>query len=51
MRARKTLLIQARSRAEAQAKLDKGFGVGVNTDYYAVGRARVVRQDKARKTP
>ena len=47
MRARKTILIAARSKAEAQQKLDAGGGEGVDIEYYSIQRAKVIRRDKA----
>lgn len=45
-RARKTILIKANSRKEAQQKLDRDEGEGVDVTYYNIGRARVVRQER-----
>ena len=47
--ARKTLLVYADTRKEAQALLDSGEsnGVeGVDVTYYNIGRARIVREDR-----
>jgi hypothetical protein len=46
-RYRTTVLVRARSRKEAQIKLDAGAGDDINTEYYATGRAKVVREDRA----
>lgn len=45
-RARKTIIVQARSRKEAQAKLDNNEGEGADVTYYDIGRAKVLREDK-----
>ena len=52
-RARKTLLVYATSRKEAQAKLDAGEGEGVegvDVSYYSVGRAKIIREDRGWRT-
>lgn len=46
-RACNTILVQARSRKEAQEKLDRGEGEGTEISYYDIGPAKVVRADKA----
>lgn len=45
-RARKTIVVRAMSRKEAQALLDAGGGEGVDISYYSIGRAKVLREDK-----
>jgi hypothetical protein len=48
-RARKTLIVYASSRAEAQSKLDAGEsnGVeGVDVTYYNIGRAKIIREER-----
>jgi hypothetical protein len=45
-RARKTIIVQAVSRKEAQDKLDAGNGEGVDVSYYDSGMPRVIREDK-----
>lgn len=47
-RARKTILVRAKSRKEAQEILDDGGGEDIDMDYYFTGRGRVVRKDKER---
>lgn len=49
--ARNTILVEARSKAEAQAKLDAGEGEITDVSYYAIKRARVIREDKAPNAP
>lgn len=44
-RTRETIVVQARSRKEAQAKLDAGKGESVDALCYAIGKARVIRED------
>lgn len=44
-RAVKTILVLASSRKDAQEKLDAGYGEGVDVQYYAIGRAKVLRSD------
>lgn len=44
-RARKTIIVYAKTRREAQLKLDNDEGEGVDIHYYAIGRARVIRKD------
>ncbi len=47
-RARVTVLVQANSKKEAQAKLDDGKGEAVHTEHYDIGRAVIIRQDNHR---
>jgi hypothetical protein len=45
-RARKTIIVQARSRKEAQEKLDNDEGEGTDVSFYNIGFAKVIRKDK-----
>ena len=46
-RAVSTILVEARSKKQAQAILDAGGGEGIDTDHYDVQRAKVIRADTA----
>ena len=48
-RARKTIIVQATSRQEAQDALDRGEGTGTDVTYYDIQRAKVIREDKPNK--
>ena len=43
----KTILVQARSKREAQEKLDNDEGEGTDVSYYDIGRARPIRRDRS----
>lgn len=47
--ARTTIMVKARTKREAQKKLDAGHGQAVDTSFSAIGRAIAVRRDRKPK--